>query len=67
MKNVSIRKVNLEGKKFVLTYDEYETLDTVVIDGTDTPLASTNKQVKKLVRNADAILNFMDVPGVTHY
>lgn len=60
------RHVKIDNVHYILTYDEYDVLDTVTIKGSDEPLSSKNKVVKKLLNNAYKILSFEKVAGISY-
>lgn len=63
MANV-VRKVIKDGKTYRLTYDEYNTLDTIELNGVS--LVSTQRPCQQIIRNADKFLTHEPVSGF-HY
>lgn len=58
------RFVRIKNKEYTLTYDEYGVLDTVVLAGTDVLLSTKNRDVKRIVNNANALYNYQTVSGI---
>lgn len=53
------------GKVYKLSYDEYNTLDTVECAGK--MIVSTNATCKQIINNADKFLDYEAVKGFTYF
>lgn len=63
---MTIRKISINGVKYVASYDEYDVLDTITDVADNALLLSTNVVAKKIARNADKILCFKPVAGIEY-
>ena len=63
---MAIRKVLIKGVKYVVSYDEYNVVDTITKMPDNVPMVSTHAASKKIVKNADKILAFSNVTGIEY-
>lgn len=63
---MTTRKLKIDGKVYVAKFDEELILDTVRVEGSEELLSTKNKAVKKILSNADKILSFKEVKGVSY-
>ena len=58
--------IAIDNKTYTLTYDEEYVLDTVTLKGSEECLTAKNKDVAKIVKNSDKILNRTPVKGIVY-
>lgn len=63
---MTTRKLKIDGKVYVAKFDEELILDTVRVEGSEELLSTKNKAVKKILLNADKILSFKELKGVSY-
>lgn len=60
------RYIEVDRKKYTVTYDEERVLDTITLMGDEKLIASNTKIGKKVVANADKIFAKAEVKGLKY-